>query len=88
MQSLHCVDYPRDKFALKIKDVWIEDLGGEKMLNIVSQKMTKLYNPRAKNLTPMQRGKRSKQLTDMYKIDKKTVKNIGKQSLLKNKLIQ
>jgi hypothetical protein len=87
-RSLHCVDYPRDKFALKTKDEWVEDLGGEKMLNIVSQRMTKLYNPSAKNLTPLQRGKRNKQLIDMYKIDKKTVKNIGKQALLKNKLIK
>jgi hypothetical protein len=82
-RPIQCVDYSRDKFALRTKGKWVPDWKGKLLLDVPSKMMRKIFNVQDTEVDITEIGNRVKLLMDMEHADKRTIRYLGKQTLLK-----
>jgi hypothetical protein len=84
-RPIQCVDYSRYKFALRTKGKWVQDWNGKRILEVPNKIMRKLFDVQDKYIDIPEMGNRVKLLLDMERADKRTIKYLGKETLLQNK---
>jgi hypothetical protein len=86
-RPFHCVDYSRRKFAVRTNDEWVTDIDGKIVLDEPSKKVRKIFNKLDTNIDYNRQADNTHQLITMEHLGKKTMKNLGKLTLIKGDIV-